>query len=127
MLFRDGHVVLITDFDFMGERARIDDLALTLYFMNARLPAGLVPDEQLRRMRSLVDAYNSGLNERLSHVERAALPLAIARQPLWSIGGWVALLDDEDAAREHAGGMLRPVERALGIVRELDRWQAAFA
>ena len=37
----------------------------------------------------------------------AALPLAMARQPLWSIGGWVALLDDEEAARqamEETGG-----------------------
>jgi hypothetical protein len=30
------------------------------------------------------------------------LPWAIARQPLWGIGGWVAMLDDQDTARAHA-------------------------
>src|SRR5262245_41335093 len=27
VLFREGRIVLVTDFDFMGERARVDDLA----------------------------------------------------------------------------------------------------
>lgn len=31
MLFRHGRPVLLCDFDFMGERARVDDLALTLW------------------------------------------------------------------------------------------------
>jgi homoserine kinase type II len=31
VLFRHGRLVLLADFDFMGERARIDDLALTLW------------------------------------------------------------------------------------------------
>jgi Ser/Thr protein kinase RdoA (MazF antagonist) len=29
--FRDRQVALVTDFDFLGERPRTDDLALTLY------------------------------------------------------------------------------------------------
>ena len=29
VFFRNGSVVLVTDFDFMGERARIDDLLIT--------------------------------------------------------------------------------------------------
>jgi hypothetical protein len=53
--------------------------------------------------------------------------LALAAQPLWSIGGWVALLDDKAAAQEHAAGTLWAVEWALEIVRHLDRWQTAFA
>jgi homoserine kinase type II len=127
VLFRRGRVVLVTDFDFMSERARIDDIALTLYFTSAKFSHGPVPDQGLRRLRGLVDAYDEGLEDRLSSGERAALPLAIARQPLWSIGGWVALLDDESAAREHASGMLPLVEQALRIMRELDRWRSAFA
>jgi Ser/Thr protein kinase RdoA (MazF antagonist) len=122
--FREDSVVLVTDFDFMGERARIDDLALTLYcFACSDAPAS---DKRFGKLRSLVDAYEGGLDEPLSLVERAALPLAIARQPLWSIGGWIASLDEAAAARQHAASMLGEVEWALGIVRELDRWQAAF-
>jgi Ser/Thr protein kinase RdoA (MazF antagonist) len=124
VLFHDGCVVLVTDFDFMGERARIDDLALTLYYFACS--AGPVSEKGLGRLRSLIDAYDEGLDERLSVVERAALPLALARQPLWSIGGWIALLDEEEAARRHAAAMLDEVEWALRIVGELDKWQAAF-
>jgi homoserine kinase type II len=126
VFFRDGRVILVTDFDFMGERARIDDLALTLYFTCWEYPEEQVSDERLRRLRRLIDAYDAGLNEPLTRTERAALPLAIARQPLWSIGGWVALLDDEQAARRHAQGMAAEVQWALGIVSEVERWQAAF-
>lgn len=124
VLFLNGRVVLVTDFDFMGERARIDDLALTLYYFDCSDEP--VSEKRLERLRCLIDAYDEGLDERLSIAERSALPLAMARQPLWSIGGWIALLDDEEAARRHAAAMLGEVEWALRIVRELDRWQAAF-
>lgn len=127
VLFRDGRVVLVTDFDFMGERARIDDLALTLYFTCLQDPQTAASDAQLGRLPRLVDAYDSGLAIPLSRVERAALPLAMARQPLWSIGGWVARLDDEQSARQHAAGTVSEVNWALGMLGELDKWQLAFA
>ncbi len=127
VFFRDGHVVLVTDFDFMGERARIDDLALTLYFTCLKYPEDGLSEDRLWKLRGLVDAYDSGLDDPLTSAERMALPLAIARQPLWSIGGWVALLDDEASARRHAAELGWEVEWALRIVREIDRWQAAFA
>ncbi|MFC5649504.1 phosphotransferase enzyme family protein [Paenibacillus solisilvae] len=124
VFFLGGRVLLVADFDFMGERARIDDLALTLYYFGCSDEP--VSDKQLGSLRSLIDAYDEGLDEHLSITERKALPFAMARQPLWSIGGWIALLDDEEAALRHAASMLAEVEWALRIVRELDRWQAAF-
>jgi hypothetical protein len=63
--------------------------------------------------RRLADRYDAGLDLRLSAGVGAALPLAMARQPLSPIGGWVARLDDQTAARQH--------------MLELDRWQDAFA
>jgi Ser/Thr protein kinase RdoA (MazF antagonist) len=125
VLFRDGRIVLVTDFDFMGERARVDDLALTLYFADASL--GHEDDRRgIARLRRLADAYDSGLDNPLTTAERAALPLAIARQPLWAIGGWLATLDDQNAARDLAAVMSADVERALQVVREIDQWQQAF-
>jgi len=127
VFFRDGRVVLVTDFDFMGEHARIDDVALTLYFTSLKYTETAASDAHLWRLRRLVDAYDRGLANRLSSAERAAVPLALARQPLWSIGGWVALLDDAQSARHHALGSVWAVGWALGITGELDRWQTAFA
>lgn len=132
VLFREGRVALVADFDFMGERARIDDLALTLYFAHSTFADDLRlddprSDDSLGRLRALVAAYDQGLADPLSGAERAALPLAIARQPLWSLGGWIVLLDDEGLARQYAAGMVNEVGWALRLMRELTRWQAAFA
>lgn len=127
VFFRENDVALVTDFDFMGERARIDDLALTLYYATATFSEGRFSEDRMRRLRGVVDAYDENLNDPLSSDERAALPLAIARQPLWSIGGWVALLDDETRARQHARGLYRDIEGALRLVHDRGIWQRAFA
>ncbi len=117
VLFRDGSVVLIADLDYMGERARIDDLALTLYFAEV---------SDLATLGALVAAYDRGLVDRLSAAERAALPIAIARQPLWSFGVWIATLDDEAAARAHAATMPGAVRQGLAVLDDLERWQEAL-
>ena len=68
-----------------------------------------------------------GSDDPLTATERAALPPAIARQPLWSIGGWVASLDDKEAARQHAAAVAPGVRWALSLIGEVDRWQAVLA
>jgi hypothetical protein len=57
--------------------------------------------------------------------ELAALPLALARTPLCFIA-MIAVVDSEDGARRLAAEMARDVAWALAIVRDHDRWQAAF-
>ncbi len=127
VLFRGKAVVLVQDFDFMGKRRRIDDIALTLYYANADLKnAGMPAWRRAEEMKGLLNAYESGLDIPLEPDERAALPIAIAAQPLWSIGGWVATLDSEYTARKHASDMLAYVEEAQRIIDNLARWQAAF-
>jgi len=128
--FLDGRVVLVGDLDFMGERTRVDDLALTLHFADTTL-GGPAEDEaggagRIGRLRRLVDAYDRGLDVPLSTAERAAVPWVMARQPLWAIGGWIGWLDDERAACDVAAGMVAGVEDALRVVGGIDRWQQAF-
>jgi Ser/Thr protein kinase RdoA (MazF antagonist) len=82
-LYRDEDIVLIQDFDHMGERARIEDPALTAYYMAMEPGSSLDPS----RFRRLVDAYDAGLDAPLSEAERSALPVALARQPLWWAAG----------------------------------------
>jgi Ser/Thr protein kinase RdoA (MazF antagonist) len=126
VLFRQGQPVLVCDFDFMGERARIDDLALTLWCARCDLGAEGGPAQDQARLGRLVDRYDAGLDLRLSAAERAALPPAVARQPLSSIGGWVARLDDQAAARRHAASVAPELVAARRLMAELGRWQDAF-
>jgi Ser/Thr protein kinase RdoA (MazF antagonist) len=126
VLFRDSRVVLIADLDFMGERARIDDLALTLYYTNSTFSDAPTSDERIHGLRTLVDAYDAGLEEPLTSAERAALPLVLARTPLVFIA-MIATVDSEAGARRLAAEMTPDIAWALAIVRDLDRWQSAFA
>lgn len=80
--FREAELVAILDFDFMGMRPRVDDLALPLsYFFQF--------GGQLSEVRELIAAYDFGAAhpERsrrapLSDQERRALPWAMARMAL---------------------------------------------
>ncbi len=127
VFFQGSELVFVTDFDYMGHRPRIDDLALTMYFACQQFYESRVSDGQLERLADLLHAYDKGTVRPLSAGERAAVPLAIARQPLWSIGGWVTWLDDEQAARQHAAAAATEVGWALALTHDLGRWQAAFA
>jgi len=126
VLFRKGQVALVADLDFMGERTRIDDLALTLYYTNSSFPGDQASDERIQQLRVLVDAYDSGLENHLTRVERAALPLALARTPLCFIG-MIASLNTEEGARRLAAEMMSDVGWALAIARDPGRWQRVFA
>lgn len=127
VLFRHGRPVLLADFDFMGERARVDDLALTLHCARSDLSTHAGPAQDRAQLRRLVASYDAGLDLPLSAAERAALPVAMARQPLSSIGGWVARLDDQAAARRHTASVGPELQASLRIMTELRRWRDAFA
>jgi Ser/Thr protein kinase RdoA (MazF antagonist) len=122
---RFGHrqVALVTDFDFLGERPRTDDLALTLYYTSVDI-VDITSDPV--QLADLVGAYEAGLGTRLHQHERAALPLAIARQPLWSIAVWVALLDNQDTARRHLAATGAELEWALQLTGRIAQVQDAL-
>lgn len=126
VFFSDGRVVLVADFDFMGVRARIDDLALTLYYTNSTFTDDQRSGRRMTRLRKLVDAYDSGLDDRLTRDERNALPLALARMPLYFVG-LVGALETERQARRLAAEIRPDLRWALGIARDVDRWQNAFS
>jgi len=125
VFFRGENPVFVADFGFMAERARIDDLALTLYYADTEFSLTTSGD-RIAALRPLVRAYASGLDEPLTSAEQEALPWAIARQPLWGIGGWVAVLDDQDAARAHARSTFPAVYRALQLVADIGSWHAGL-
>jgi len=122
VLLRNEEIVLVADLDFMGKRARIDDLALTLYYTNSTFSDDQVSDARLARLRGLVDVYDSGLDDPLDAAERRAIPLAIVRTAL----GFIAMIAEtgiEDTGRNHVAAMAPDLAWAAAIVDDLDRWQ----
>lgn len=126
VLFRTDEIVLVADFGFLNRRPRIDDLALTLYFTLRELePAG--ESDVVRVLAGLADAYDRGTRRPLSPAERHALPLVLARQPLWSIAVWAAQLDDPDAVAAHLDGHELALARARNILDDLDHWSEVLS
>lgn len=125
VLFTGDRVVALLDFDFMAERARIDDLALTAYFFFLEPGRGLPRPADRDLLRDFVDAYDMGTTRPLSRAERLALPLAIARQPAWSVGRWVCELDESEA-RDHATDAAGELPVARQIMKDLTAWQEAL-
>ncbi len=77
------------------------------------------------RLRTLVDAYQSGLAEPLTPAERRAIPLALARTPLCFIA-MIPSVDSAPGARRLAHEVAPDISWALAIVRDLDQWTSVF-
>jgi len=126
VLFAGNRLAAVIDFDFMAQRPRVDDLALTAYFWFLQPGKGIPGAVEARELRAFVDAYDGSAQIPLSPVERLALPLAIARQPAWSVGGWVLELDEEHAIR-HAREAAAELPVAQAVLADLARWQATLS
>jgi homoserine kinase type II len=125
VLFLDDVLVALLDFDFMAERPRVDDLALTAYFYLLEPGKGLPGPADRLQLRRFVDCYDVSARVPLSDSERAALPLAIARQPAWSVGRWVLELDEPEA-KKHAAAAATELPVAQAILADLPAWQDAL-
>jgi homoserine kinase type II len=125
VLFRRFRVAAVLDFGFMADRARVDDLALPFWFHLLEPGRQLPTLDDVALLRQLVRTYDQASEAPLSGAERASLPLAIARQPAWSVGGWVLRLGEADAVR-HAYDVSAELPVALSVMRHLQTWQHAL-
>lgn len=124
VLFQDGRVAVILDLEFMGGRARIDDLAFTLYYTNSTLGTGYTSDDRIARLAGLIDAYDGGLGDELSESERVALPFALARTVLFCMRYMGEL--NHASRRKLIGEIQADVRWSLEVVRDVGRWQDAL-
>ncbi len=128
---RHERIVAVTDFEFLGRRPRIDDLALLLYFADEQpyFNGAGFRDQRTRRdqLTPLVHAYASQLTTPLTDAELTALPITLARQPLWTYGTWLLADNDDDHARREALSSAPAVARALEIATEPEPWTQAFS
>jgi homoserine kinase type II len=87
LLFQGDEVVGILDFDFLAVRERIYDVAYALYWYFSRLESECEPaDLSWKKAAHLVAHYNNATTHPLIPDEWDALPVEIARVPLY----WIA-------------------------------------
>jgi len=124
LLFHGDRIVAIGDWDFVGVRERLFDLAYSLYWMFRRVQPDAPPEQwDWQQMFPLLAAYNAAAVQPLAGKELRALPLVMARVPLYWIAeaGWLAdsaqavlhwadhvptarwLVDHADVVRHHIG------------------------
>jgi len=126
VLFCGDAIVGILDLDFMGVRARIDDVALTLYYTNSTLGRGYESPERQQVLAQLLNAYNEGLDTKLSAAERTAVPFALARTVLCFVG-MLPSIESRGERRTLVQEIDPDLKWSLEIVRTAQRWQSAFA
>jgi Ser/Thr protein kinase RdoA (MazF antagonist) len=121
--------VAVADLDFMGNRPRVDDLALTLYFTDEEIQLAHAADrpaeERIATLRPLVRAYAAAL----STPERsgvAGLAMGAGPAAAMGIGKWVRKLLSEEQAKEHARATGGAVRRATTVAAEANRWLAGL-
>jgi len=116
VLLGGDRVVALLDFDFLGERERLADLAYALYWALDRygfaFPA-MPTDVALAHAAGLLAQYEHHTARPLTPAERAALPLELARVPLY----WVAEAGYLPADAAHAG----PLDQTLRFARHVSR------
>lgn len=125
VLFADGKPAALLDFDFMGERPRIDDVALTLYYANSTLGREYLDEDRLAWLASLISAYAGSLDQRLSAGELHGLPLALARTVLCLVGMVPDIPSELDRDR-HLLSIEPDLEWSLGLA-ESERLRARLA
>lgn len=87
LLWQEEHVIAIGDFEFLAVHERVYDLAYALYWMFDRIEGTTaVQDRSWERMAEMVAAYDDSGARPLSPLERRAIPLEMARVPLYWIG-----------------------------------------
>jgi homoserine kinase type II len=111
VLFRGQEIVAVLDFDFLGVRERVYELAYTTFWMLRRLMPDASPAAYpWSAVRDLLGVYQQATQFPITSAEWEALPLEMARVPLY----WVA----------EAGFTDDPVQSVLGIgpMLEITRW-----
>ncbi|MBN9388930.1 MAG: phosphotransferase [Chloroflexi bacterium] len=87
ILFRNGQITGILDFDFLDMRERIFDLAYTLYWMFVTLEPGKAPEDlSWPKVGEMLRSYNLASSFKLSKDEIEGLPIELALVPLYWVG-----------------------------------------
>ncbi len=110
----------------MGVRARTDDVALTLYYTNSTLGRGYESPERQQILAQLLNAYDEGLDTKLSAAERTAVPFSLARTVLCFVG-MLPSIESREERRTLVQEIDPDLKWSLEIVRTAQRWQSAFA
>lgn len=98
LLYRDATPAAVLDFDFLDVHERSFDVAYSLYWAFERVEGDQSPaDRSWHRVGDLLDRYSSAARTPLTPAERRAMPMQLARVPLYWFAE-AALVPDPVAA-----------------------------
>lgn len=124
VLFQNQQPVAILDFDFLGHRERLFEIAYTLYWwLHKQSPDGIRDIGPWQKVKSLLASYNTTAAMPLTHLELQVLPLEMARVPLYWIGETYFLPSPAQAVLEH----VNKVVDARWIVEQSEQMINLFA
>lgn len=86
LAFDQREIVGLFDFDFVARRERLFDLAYTAFWMLYRLPIKPLGQNMWNSVRQFVEHYEQASVLPLTDMERFALPIEMARVPIY----WIA-------------------------------------
>jgi Ser/Thr protein kinase RdoA (MazF antagonist) len=118
VFMQNNQVYYVADFDFMGERARIDDIAYTIFAMTWNNYS----KKNVDNIKKVLASYDQNLKSPLSSDEKKALPLILARTPLAFIG-IIASLENEEAISNEIKSRGPAIDTATQFLNDLDFWQ----
>ena len=136
VLFRGDEAVAVIDWDLLDERERTYDLARAFRWTLRRAEPGLLarasdaaddaPEralaELVARLRTAIAAYDAGSTQPLTPAECAALPVQMARVPLYDLAEVGRYVSPHVAGPVQAVLRLSTgVERAAWLVEQRDR------
>ncbi|GCE25971.1 hypothetical protein KDA_14550 [Dictyobacter alpinus] len=123
VLFHEGRIVALLDFDFLAVRERIFDLAYAIYWIYWGLEDVRYPElAPWQRVRTLLAAYNQTSAQPLLAEEIQALALELIRIPLYWIAEAGFLPDPVQAVLEQKDA----VAYALRLFQQRDALTKAF-
>jgi homoserine kinase type II len=118
VFMKDLEVSYVIDFDFFGKRARIDDIAYTLF---SKIH-GEYSEESIGNIKAVLDCYDEVALSKLSKSERKAIPLSMARVPLAFIG-IIASLDTRDQMSNELKSRKDSIDWSIQLLDNLEFWQ----
>ena len=121
IFLKDDKINLITDFDFMGNRPRIDEISLTINSMILQNKYKNIEDI-VNDIKILLKIYNQNTNNKINKIETESLSLSLIK--LHTVFcGIIPNIDSKEKISEEIKKRNSDLETPLKIMAHFSKWQ----